>query len=84
MSDNSVDRIVAAFDVFCRTGKVEELSELDVGYITHALVKAKQRAGQREPTIADHQLFLLLSLSGEAEKIEPFLLAVGEKARAAS
>ena len=70
-STNSVDRICAVFIKYCETEELTNLSTLDVGYIQHSMDKANLRG--------THQLFCLLALFGDPQKVEPFLLAVAKK-----
>jgi len=74
----SVDRIMAAFDVFCKSGQLVEISDEDFGYIQHAFRKAALRMSP--VTTASHQLFALMALKADdPEKVQQFLLEVAKK-----
>ena len=77
----TVDNILAAFEKFCKTGEVTTLSETDFGYIEHAMGKAARNAMSmgEQPSLARHQLFMLMALSGDPEKIGSFLIAAAKR-----
>ncbi len=74
----SVDRIMAAFDIFCKKGKVVKISDEDFGYIQHAFRKAALHMSPVTGT--SHQLFALMALKADdPEKVQQFLLEVARK-----
>lgn len=75
MASDMIDKIVAAFDVFCKTGKAE-LSETQVGYLMHAIGKAKRNAGNYPVLAVHHPLFMLMAFTNDPVKIVPFVEAV--------